>query len=281
MSFWKKIFGKQETIAQSKKSGGHAFAKTAESSKLTPRLDVSDDLEKLVKPLVRKTTKIEVKPASKPPENSQMNSHFGGQPYFEEGADWPKNKSGKALDFIFQIYNDQNLELPQNIKLVQFFYDWEELPWDTQSDGWFVKTHKDLDTNKRLFIRRPAALEGSKYCRVELSAINTLPDWEGIDLFGEEASQLSCDLNDDEPWDEYDKVVTKLVGEQKYQSQLGGYPNWVQGESTPLGTNGKPMKLLFQIDSENHAGLMWGDVGLIYVFYEPESDHLEFTLQCH
>jgi uncharacterized protein YwqG len=31
------------------------------------------------------------------------------------------------------------------------------------------------------------------------------------------------------------------------------------------------MKLLFQIDSEDNAGLMWGDTGLIYVFYDEET----------
>jgi uncharacterized protein YwqG len=41
------------------------------------------------------------------------------------------------------------------------------------------------------------------------------------------------------------------------------------------------MKLLFQIDSEDNAELMWGDVGLIYVFYDEATDKIEFTLQCH
>jgi hypothetical protein len=41
------------------------------------------------------------------------------------------------------------------------------------------------------------------------------------------------------------------------------------------------MKLLFQIDSEDNAGLMWGDVGLIYVSMMKKSGKTEFTLQCH
>jgi uncharacterized protein YwqG len=55
----------------------------------------------------------------------------------------------------------------------------------------------------------------------------------------------------------------------------------VQGESTPIDDEGNPMKLLFQIDSEDNAGLMWGDVGLIYVFYDKKTEKIEFTLQCH
>ena len=66
-----------------------------------------------------------------------------------------------------------------------------------------------------------------------------------------------------------------------HSSQLGGYPKWVQGESTPKDKNGEPLKLLFQIDSEDNAGIMWGDVGLIYVFYDEELEKIEFILQCH
>lgn len=55
---------------------------------------------------------------------------------------------------------------------------------------------------------------------------------------------------------------------------------WVQGEDTPV-KEAVPMKLLFQIDSEDNAGIMWGDVGLIYVFYDENSERIEFTLQCH
>jgi uncharacterized protein YwqG len=108
-----------------------------------------------------------------------------------------------------------------------------------------------------------------------------LPDWEGINLYCNNALKLSCVLNEDRPWDNYNQIATKLIGEQDYQSQLGGYPKWVQGESTPIDDEGNPMKLLFQIDSEDNAGLMWGDVGLIYVFYDKKTEKIEFTLQCH
>ncbi len=108
-----------------------------------------------------------------------------------------------------------------------------------------------------------------------------MPVWEGIDLHNSDASKLSCILNEDEPWSNYKEVVKKLIGDQDYQSQLGGYPNWVQWESTPLNENNTPMDLLFQIDSENNADLMWGDVGLIYIFYDEKSEKIEFTLQCH
>ncbi len=240
-----------------------------------------EDLEKLVKPIIRTATKIEIKQSTRPPENSQLLSHFGGQPFFETGEQWPKTKNGKPLDFIFQIFNNGEINLPTNIKLVQFFYDWEEFPWDTENDGWLVKIYETLNNEQIIKIDKPAELEKSKYCEVIFKTIKSLPDWEGIDRYSDISSKLSCVLNEDEPWDSYQKVVERLIGDQDYQSQIGGYPNWVQGESTPNNNKGEPMKLLFQIDSEENAGLMWGDVGLIYIFYDETTKKIEFTLQCH
>ncbi|WP_010516934.1 DUF1963 domain-containing protein [Croceivirga radicis] len=276
MSFWKKLFSGDK---DKPKNVSHFDRYRNELNELN--LKSTSDLENLVKPLIRPTTKLEIQPASRPHENSQLESHFGGHPYFEKGEEWPKGKNGKHLDFIFQVFNSPELELPKSVELVQFFYDWDEFPWDTENEGWLVKIYGKVDKEQSEFIAKPKELEKSKFCEIKFKQTQTLPDWEGIDLFGKDASKLSCVLNEDEPWDSYDQIVTKLTGEQDYQSQLGGYPKWVQGESTPKDKDGNPMKLLFQIDSEDNAGLMWGDVGLIYVFYDEKSERVEFTLQCH
>jgi len=276
MSFWKKIFGdksKTETV------DSHFEAYRKELNELD--LKSLSDLENLVKPLIRPTTKLEILAASRPPNNSQLNSHFGGQAYFEKGEEWPRTKKGKPLNFIFQLFNSAELELPENIELIQFYYDWDEFPWDTENDGWLVKIYQKTQKENIEYIEKPKELGKSKYCEISCQAIQSLPDWEGIDLHCNNASNLSCVLNEDKPWDSYAQVVAKLIGEQSYQSQLGGYPRWVQGESTPKDSNGNSMKLLFQIDSEDNAGLMWGDVGLIYVFYDEPSGRIEFILQCH
>ncbi len=276
MNFWKKIFGNK---SKNENSDSHFDEYRKELKEL--ELNSIADLEKLVKPLIKITTKIEVAPASRPPENSQSNSHFGGQPYFEKGETWPTTKTGKNLDFIFQVFNSSDINLPENIGLIQFYYDWDEFPWDTENEGWFVKIYNKIQKENIELIEKPKDLEKSKYCEISFNPTQTLPDWEGIDLHCNNASKLSCVLNEDEPWGNYDQVVTRLIGEQDYQSQLGGYPKWVQGESTPVDNDGNPMNLLFQIDSEDNAGLMWGDVGLIYVFYDEKSEKIEFILQCH
>lgn len=276
MSFWKKLFsGKKDK----QKTESHFDKYRNELNELN--LKTMSDLENLVKPIIRTATKLEVLSASRPPENSQLISQFGGQPYFEKEELWPTSKNGKNLEFIFQVFNSTDLQLPKNIELIQFYYDWDEFPWDTSNNGWLVKIYKKIEKENIKLIDKPSELEKSKYCEIKFSSTKSLPDWEGIDLHCNNASKLSCILDEDEPWDSYDQIVTKLIGEQDYQSQLGGYPKWVQGESTPKDNEGNSMKLLFQIDSEDNAGLMWGDVGLIYVFYDEKSERIEFTLQCH
>jgi uncharacterized protein YwqG len=237
-------------------------------------------LEKIIAPLIKKATKIEVSKPTKPPSDSQLISHFGGQPYFESNEEWPKSKSGNYLDFIFQVFNNGSNDLPNNIKLVQFFYDWEEFPWDTKHDGWLVKIYENIDTSQIKKIEKPIELEISKFCEIHYKPVQSLPDWTGIDIFNDEASELSYILNEEEPWASYEKVVEKLIGEQDFQSQIKGYPKWIQGESTPNKDNGEPMNLLFQIGSEDNAGIMWEDDGFIYVFYDETSKRIEFTLQC-
>ena len=276
MNFLKKIFGNK---SKDDKVDSHFNEYSNELNELD--LKSISDLENLVKPLIRTATKLEILPASSPPENSQLNSHFGGQQYFEKGELWPTTNNGKHLEFIFQVFNSSDLELSENIELIQFYYDWDEFPWDTENDGWLVKIYKNIQKENIESIEKPKELEKSKYCEISYKPTQTLPDWEGIDLHCNNASKLSCVLNEDEPWDSYDQIVTKLIGEQDFQSQLGGYPKWVQGEATPEDNEGNRMKLLFQIDSEDNAGLMWGDVGLIYIFYDENSGKIEFTLQCH
>lgn len=276
MSFWKKLFKNKN---EQTKTDSHFDKYRTELNKLGLRSLA--DLETLVKPIIRPATEMVVSTASRLPENSQLNSHFGGQPYFENDEKWPKTEKGKNLEFIFQVFNNPDIQLPDSIELIQFYYDWEAFPWDTSDDGWLVKIYKKTGKEHLRLIQKPSELDASKYCEISFKPTQSLPDWEGIDVYSDDASKLSCVLNEDEPWASYDQITTKLIGEQDYRSQLGGFPKWVQGESTPENSANKPMKLLFQIDSEANAGLMWGDVGLIYVFYDEETEEIEFSLQCH
>ncbi len=134
-------------------------------------------------------------------------------------------------------------------------------------DGWKVKIYKSINRIDLIKIETPLSENTLNYCEITFKQSYSLPDWEGIDTHSENASKLSCILYEDEPWEPYQSVVSKLIGEKDFQSQLGGYPKWIQGEKTPHELKGEKINFLFQIDSEDNADLMWGDVGLIYVFY--------------
>ena len=73
--------------------------------------------------------------------------------------------------------------------------------------------------------------------------------------------------------DDYEKLETAVIGDDflDYITQVGGYPQWMQGDETPLNSSGKRMKLLLQISSEDDANLMWGDADLVYIFYDPDN----------
>lgn len=44
---------------------------------------------------------------------------------------------------------------------------------------------------------------------MEFKTSNSLPDWEGFDAYDDIASNLSCVLNEDEPWESYGSIVEK------------------------------------------------------------------------
>ena len=238
-------------------------------------------LEQLVKPLIKTASKLVIDEPILPPKESQLKSHIGGEPYFETGEKWPKSKSGTYMNFIMQIFNEPGIELPENIKLVQFYYDAEESPWETDDDGWKVKVYEKLDTSKVKKIPLPEDLDKGVYCDIKFEKVQSLPDWESLELYSPETANLSTELNEKEPWASYGQVVEKLIGDHEHQSQLGGYPSWVQDDSTPENDDGDNMPLLFQLISEEEAELAWGDDGLVYVFYDKESGKIEFNLQCY
>ena len=70
---------------------------------------------------------------------------------------------------------------------------------------------------------------------------------------------------------DYEKPESAVIGKDflDYITQIGGYPQWMQYDETPLNLSGKGMKLLLQTSSEDDANLMWEDDGLVYIFYDP------------
>lgn len=232
------------------------------------------ELRRLVRKLVRKCTVIKVRRSSRPPKETRFISHFGGQPYFEEGEAWPLGKnSGQPLEGVIQIVNEGNMHLPDDVGVLQFFWDnhWVE--------NHEIKIYPRIDRDRAVLVPKPPSSAKTRFCRLDFEPSKSLPGWESLRDVSEDAMNLSCALNDDEPWEPYRSVTEQLLGEQDYRSQIGGYPRWIQGRDTPSTGYDREMRLLLQFDSERYAHLNWVDSGLIYIFTNPEdSGELEFVM---
>ncbi|MCL2763107.1 MAG: DUF1963 domain-containing protein [Treponema sp.] len=229
------------------------------------------DLEGLLVPLLRDAAKLIVE-RSEMPEDTRLKSHFAGQPYFEKGEQWPVTKDGEPLDFIFQFFNTNENHLPENIKLIQFYYSFDKRPWFTKDDGWLVKVYEKLNKENMVTIENPVPDADPYYCEIKYEHIKTLPHDHDLEFFDSNAEKLSLMLNEENP---IYKIASKLKATHDLHSQIGGYPDWLQGGRYP---NNKDFIFLFQIDSEE--GLMWGDCGLVYAFYNPKTKKIIFELEC-
>jgi uncharacterized protein YwqG len=236
-------------------------------------------LDDILRPLVRQASVLEVRTASS--DLPAVSSKFGGIPYHEAGEAWPECPTcERPLSFVCQLdlrttnYPERNL-----MPFFTFFYCWTCSPWGfrTEANGeWVVRRYTDPRESKAVTIPPPRVVWQASPCSVSFTERLSLPDWEGISRWSQEASDLSCQVNSEARWQAYQEAVERTVGDQELASCVGGYPRWIQGEDTPDGAN-----FLAQIDSESGAGIMWGDVGCVYLFRStaPESQ-VSLVLQC-
>jgi len=257
-----------------------------------------EELKNIMRPLIKKAAKMTLKryiPNSSLPiphslfsEGTELQSHFGGQPYFEKCEQWPQAQNGNNLSFVFQAFNDGSGALPENIKLIQFYYDFDDLvPSFTEQDGWLVKVYETLHKENMIQIKKPPEYftryynkpdekedcNRIAYCEIEFSSVLSLP----TDDFVEEYDKKNgVTLGTAE---EYNKIAKELIGYDFYDyfSQIGGYPQWIQG-GIELQDD---FDFLFQIDSEAEAGIMWSDCGMVHVFYNSKTKKFIFEKECY
>lgn len=167
-------------------------------------------------------------------------SKLGGRADLPPGEPWP-SRDGRPLSFVVQVdlaTVDTAGVLPAD-GLLSFFYDAVEQPWgseDGDASGTAVRwTAGGTPLERREFPGDLDAFDG----RFD-------PMRVAVEPFGERTGE------DDEDGDE---VVHRLLGT----------PDVIQNELDDEGT------LLFQIDSDEDAAMMWGDGGRLYVFLSPDA----------
>lgn len=234
-------------------------------------------------------------------------SKIGGRPDLPKNQSWFREDNGKALSFLAQInfkdstqYDSKGL-LPQT-GIAYFFYSAEQEAWGfdpKDKDKFKVFYSEVVDPSELQRKDFPDDIPGySRFasCKIEFSTSQGLPDWESHELIG---------LLTDEELDTYLELT-----EEELITKLLGHSNNIQGameEECQLVTNGlfcgdpsgfndqraKTLKegardwcLLFQIDSIEEAGMMWGDVGRLYFWIKTDDlknklfDKSWMILQC-
>ena len=218
-------------------------------------------------------------------------SRMGGAPDLPVGMEWPRTEGGVALSFIAQINfeevhpYDVNGELPES-GMLWFFYDCsdEGMPWGfdpEDADGW------------RVFYREDAQLAAAAVPEdLEVTFTEAAITFEQrIDLPGYDSDILGdTELPEDEEdayfdWmEEREGSCNKLLGHSDniqdgmelecefvangiYCGDPSGYE---KAKAMGLDKNAARWSLLMQVESNEELGMMWGDLGRLYLWIPDE-----------
>lgn len=246
---------------------------------------MNEKIAEIIKPLAKTATKLTLRKARKLEELPVTGTHFGGAPYLETGEEYPICESCQTpLTFICQIDGGEGFhEKHDRIKLFTFFYCLDCSPWgisDEEEEQWEVRTYDQPSLEK--FASSASESSSVTPCLITAEKIVSYPKWEELDYWASDVSKLCEQENEESPWEAYDSAVKELGGFDDFATTIGGYASWVQSEEIlDCDVCGNRLELLAQIDSEEKAGLGWGDSGLVYLFFCKEHvSEIKLILQC-
>jgi hypothetical protein len=218
-----------------------------------------------IKPILEPFKRLAWLPVVADEISGPASSKFSGIPALKKGEEWPCcGGCNEPMQLFLQL---NSKDLPQDAK-------------NSFGEG-FLQVFYCTNLDKRCEVRCEAFFPFSKSTLVrvldiEPEAIGSIdkspvrnpfperkivgwlskedyPNWEELESLGvtlsDEQSDLLCDLD-------YPLPNDKLLG----------WPHWVQGIEYPNCPEcGKPMRLIFQIDSEDNLPFMFGDVGCSHI----------------
>lgn len=190
-------------------------------------------------------------------------THFGGNPYFEQGDTWPTvAEDGRPFDFVCQVNLQDCPERPiVPFDLFTVFLCWAMAESEEVERACMVRAYKNASTSKAVSISQPAPLAALDYrvrpCALRTQTFMTYPPWP-VERLPEVATAASRFRN---PAAAYGRSLGRLGFRHDFRSRVGGFPTWVQ-ETT---FHDDEFIFLAQIDYEPQANNCIGDAAPIYI----------------
>ena len=243
------------------------------------------DLASLAQPAVRLSSRVLGDDSESPVGASRL----GGIPDVSPGFVWPLWKD-RPLTFLAQLdlsdfasYPSCSVLPPQGV--IAFFYDPDQETWgfDPGDRGsWLVHYEPDGQVLSRAV--PPASAAGYPTCAVETAEVETLPSVDSpavvaLGLSAEERNVLWDvreqveQLSDAKADHQLLGLAAPIQGDMQLECQLasngvfcGDATGYASSRAKELEAGARDWRLLLQIDSDDDAGMMWGDCGRLYFF---------------
>lgn len=249
--------------------------------KKRPKPSPKESWENL-KPILQPYKRLAWFPETRENVVDPMCSKFSGIPAISKKEAWPCCKNcDEPMQLFLQLNSDELPESEKNLfgdGILQVFYctNWDK-ECEVNCEAFFPFSKSTLLRIVNYKIDDIVALKENPVKEVfpekQIIGWNSkedYPNWEELESLGielsDEQSDLLCDMDYPLP-----------------QDKLLGWPYWVQGVEYPdCPECKKPMKLIFQIDSEDNLPYMFGDSGCAHVTQcETHKDKLAIAWACY
>jgi uncharacterized protein YwqG len=238
---------------------------------------------------------------------------LGGLPDLPQGMTWPLSREGEPLAFLAQLRMEDSAScdaegvLPKQGHLF-FFYDSSQEAWG------FDPKHRGMS---KVFhsagvplVRTAAPRRLADACRFKSCALRFARAWSLAGFIQRKSAGLDLSEKEEEGCDDLEESIGREIGIEGTRHQLLGRADPVQNEmelECQLASNGvycgnpegyrdpraKNLKkgaadwrLLLQVDSDDTAAMMWGDLGRVYFWIRKQDlaqrnfDGVWTILQC-
>ena len=210
------------------------------------------DLKETITATMRPTNILRYTPADTKPWESKL----GGCPYLTKKEDYPLGINGEPMLFLAQINLSEMPTLPDfpTKGLIQFYIENNDYyGYDEPCKVVYIEDY--LTDESQLLKEHPYPPEEEdmlpyeRECRITFET-DVMP-LSGTD---ENFDELSCHIEDEEEREELWNLLA-IEG-----SRMGGYPYFIQNP-VEVFESGEKGILLLQLDTDDEAGLMFGDCG--------------------